>query len=478
MIEFLHSAGPIPVSPTPLIGRDDELAVACDLLRDPRVRLISLIGPAGVGKTRLALELAQLLDRAFADGVSLISLETVTDAGLARDAITGALGLHPVNACSPRTVSRAGGRRRDRLLVLDNFEHLLAATPVVAEMLAATPGLTLLVTSREALRLRGEHRLVVPPLALPAAGGAHAGELAPLSALAASPAVALFAQRARAARSDFMLDEGNAAAVAALCARLDGLPLAIELAAARIGHLSPAAILGRIDRQRSARLSLLSGGPRDAPPRQRSLRDAIAWSHDRLGERERILFRRLGVLASGFTIEAAAAVCAADAGETLDGIRTLLDKSLLDATFDRAGEPRFSMLETTRAFAWEQLATSGEETAVRRLLAAWRLTNADSLAPGDDRHPERPRRDDAAPLPTPTDLAAATGQPAPEQPCLTPREWDVLRLLAQGLCDKEIGALLTISPQTATKHVGNLLHKLGVPSRTAATALALRRGYV
>jgi predicted ATPase/DNA-binding CsgD family transcriptional regulator len=372
MIEFPRRHSAIPIPPTPLIGREDALAAALDLLGDPQVRLVTLSGPGGVGKTRLALELASALDHAFADGARLVPFEAVADPDLVPAAIAHGLQVRTFGARSLRVALQDAVRQREHLLVLDNFEHLLAAAPVVAGLLAAGPGLKILVTSREVLRLRGEHELVVPPLALPDETGWREFEV-----LAAAAAVRLFVQRARAACADFVLDEENAADVAAVCARLDGLPLAIELAAARVSHLSPGDILERIDRQRSARFSLLTGGPRDAPARLRTMRDAIVWSHDLLDDSERAWFRRLAVFVGGFGIEAAAAVCDMDEWDALDGVCSLRAKSLMRDDRGGAGEPRFAMLESIRAFALEQLAASGEAEEVRRRHAAWCLTFAE-----------------------------------------------------------------------------------------------------
>ena len=381
MIELPRPRSAIPIPPTPLVGREDTLAAALALLGDSQVRLITLIGPGGVGKTRLALELALACEGAFADGVCFVPLEAVADPDLVPAAIAQGLGVGAFSARSMHTASLETVRRRKQLLVLDNFEHLLTAAPIVVDLLAAGPGLRILVTSREALRLRGEHDLVVPPLALPEQTRPGGHRWPGVETLAASPAVTLFLQRARATRSEFTLTEANAADVAAICARLDGLPLAIELAAARISHLSPSAILERIDRQRSARFSLLTGGPRDAPARLRTMRDAIAWSHDLLDEAECAVIRGLAVFVGGFTLDAAAAVCEQDELIMLDRIGSLVSKSLVRYDGDLGGEPRYRMLETIREFAQERLAASGLEESIRQRHAEWCLAFAERVGP-------------------------------------------------------------------------------------------------
>jgi predicted ATPase len=347
----------LPVQPTELIGRDADLADLKALLADAAVRLVTLTGPGGVGKTRLALQAAADLLDAFDDGAFFVDLAAVTEPALVLPAIAQVLGVREGGGQSlgEALVGYLAGKRL--LLVLDNCEQVVAAAPVVAELLAASPGLRVLATSREPLRLRGEREFAVAPLATP-----PLRRLPPLADLARIPAVELFVQRAAAAKRGFLLTEDNARAVAELCARLDGLPLAIELAAARTKLLSPAALLARL----GDRLALLSGGARDLPARQRTLRVAIAWSHDLLAPAEQALFRRLGVCAGGFSFATAEAV--ADPGGTLDlfaGVASLVDKSLLRQEEQPDGEPRFRFLETIRAYALEQLEVSGEATTIR-----------------------------------------------------------------------------------------------------------------
>ena len=277
----------LPASPSSFVGRRRELEHLRELLQRRGPRLLTLTGAGGTGKTRLALEIARRLEDGFADGACFVPLAAVGDGELVAPAIAQALGVRPGPGQSIAEALKAFVRERDLLLILDNFEHLLDAAPIVSELLAAAPELTVLATSRTYLNLYGESEYAVPPLGLEV------------------EAISLFAERARAARTDFAPTDGNAAAIAAICARLDGLPLAIELAAARIRTLSPAEILARLER----RLELLTGGPRDVHARQRTLRDTLRWSYDLLPAREQRLFARLGVFAGGWSARAADAVC-------------------------------------------------------------------------------------------------------------------------------------------------------------------------
>jgi predicted ATPase len=352
------------VSPNPLIGRTEEVATASALLRDPAVRLLTLTDAGGSGKTRLAIATADQLRPAFPDGVVFVDLAPLADPALVPGAIAAAVSVReqPDRALTD-TLGDALGTRR-LLLVLDNFEHLLPAATIARDLLAAAPELKILATSRARLELAAEQELPVMPLAAP-----DPDRLPPLAELADIDAVLLFISRARRLKPDFALTAENARFVAEICHRLDGLPLALELAAARVKVLPPQALAARLEHA----LPLLTGGTRDLPARQRTLRDTIAWSHDLLNEEDRILFRRSAVFAAGWTLESAEAV--ANHGGDLDvlaGMSSLIDKSLV-RQIDRAdGGPRFTMLETIREFALEHLRQHPvEEAAIRLAHAAY-----------------------------------------------------------------------------------------------------------
>ena len=329
----------VPVPATPLLGRERELATLVDLVRRDDVRLVTLTGPGGIGKTRLALELARRLEPEFRDGSAAAALATIHDPALVARTILHAVGV-PEAVQDPDEALVRVVAGAELLLLVDNFEQVLQAAGTVARLLESAPELKVIVTSRARLRIAGEHEFSVP-------------------ALAEDEAAELFVARAQAAKPDFAVSEQNAAAVVELCARLDGLPLAIELAAARTKLLPPAAMLSRLGN----RLELLTGGRRDAPQHQQTLRTTLDWSYDLLEEDEQRLFAQLGVFAGGCTLASAEAVCA-NGRSVLEGLAALVDESLVRQ--DEGDEPRFSMLETVREYSLERLAASGFEEEVRR----------------------------------------------------------------------------------------------------------------
>ena len=363
----------LPAQPNELVGREAELAALLPRLTDPATRLLTLTGPGGVGKTRLALQLAADAIDAFPDGVFLVGLAAVTDPALLPAEIADTLGVREGGGLGLREALTRHLAPQRLLLLLDNLEQFrpqAAAARVVGDLLAAAPGLTVLATSRAPLRLRAEQEAPVAPLPTPdPRRHAPPGELSPL--LAANPSVRLFAQRAQAAKPSFALTADNAAAVAEVVRRLDGLPLAIELAAARSRALSAAELARRL----GGTLDLLAARIADLPDRQQTLRAAIDWSHDLLAPEEQVLFRRLSVFAGGCTLEAAEAVANVPAPlalDPLDGVTILLEQSLLRA--DETGdETRYRMLETLRAYGRERLTAAGEEEAALDARDAWLL---------------------------------------------------------------------------------------------------------
>jgi predicted ATPase/serine/threonine protein kinase len=367
----------LPVQRTGLVGREKEVEAAKELLLRQDVRLVTITGPGGIGKTRLAVEVASGLVECFPSGTHFAPLSSLSDPGLIVSVIVQTLGIRETKGQSPLEAFRENlqdSLRAPMLLLLDNFEHLIQAAPTVAELLVMGPNLKILVTSRSALHVYGEHEFPVPPLALP-----DSRSIPSVEALSQYPAVALFVQRAVAAKPDFELNRENAPAIAEICARLDGLPLAIELAAARVKVLSPSSMLTRL----ASRLQLLTGGARDLPQRQQTLRAAMDWSYDLLSAAEQRLFRRLSVFVGGCNLEGVEAVCDTKADldlDLLDGMASMVDKSLVQQVDQAKGESRFVMLETIREYALEKLQASGEEALTKRAHAAYCLVLAEEEA--------------------------------------------------------------------------------------------------
>jgi predicted ATPase len=371
------STGPraaLPAPRTTLLGRDAEVSAILTALGATDCRVLTLSGAGGSGKTRLALQVAADATPHYPGGIFFVGLGALTDAADVGPAVAQALGLLRIDRGSVAEALQAHVRdalHARTLLVLDNFEQLLPAAALLVDLVDATPHLTVLVTSRAVLHVSGEQCFPVPPLPVP-----DLRHEAPLAELASNPAIALFVRQAVARQPTFALTAANARTLAEICVRLDGLPLAIELAAARVRVLSPEQILTRLER----RLTLLVGGGRDLPARQQTLRQAIDWSHELLSDAEMRLFRRLAVFAGSWTLEAAEAVCnpRQDPGlSVLDGMSSLVDKSLIQPLDAGAGEPRFTMLETVREYALEQLDASGEHPVTRRAHAAYCLVLAE-----------------------------------------------------------------------------------------------------
>lgn len=371
----LEVRGTLPLQPTSLVGREQETQAACTLLYNADIRLLTITGPGGVGKTRLAFAVAQNLVEHFPGGVYCVSLGPLSDAALVVPTIAQALGF--VETGTESLLNRVKAYLHDKhiLLMLDNFEQVISAAALIAEILASSPHLKLLITSREILHLSGEHELIVPPLALP-----DLHKLPASAMLTQYPAIALFTQRASAVKADFTITDTNAAIIAEICTRLDGLPLAIELAAARMKHLPAQILLTRMDR----RFQLLVSGARDLPRRQQTLRDALAWSYDLLEPNEQTIFRALSTFIRGCTLEAAEEVCFTlyeERFDTLNTITSLIDKSLLQQIEQSNSELRLSMLETIREYGQECLLKTGEASTTRHAHALYYLALAERAEP-------------------------------------------------------------------------------------------------
>jgi predicted ATPase/class 3 adenylate cyclase len=369
----------LPVQLTSFVGRQDEIAAVGELL--DRARLVTLTGPGGSGKTRLAIQVAAERLSMYADGAFIVELAPVTDPALVLSAIAGALGVREAADGPLAETLREAIRDRELLVILDNFEQVLAAAPLVTELLSGASRLRVLVTSRAVLHVHGEHELPVPPLRIP-----DPSNLPPLEALSQYEGVTLFVERAMAVHPGFGVTIQSAPAIAEIVARLDGLPLAIELAAAKAKLLGAEAILGRL----GSRLSFLGGGARDLPARQQTLRQAIDWSFGLLAPAEQAFARRLGVFVGGWTIDSADRVCTPrELGlDAFDALAALVDQSLVRREEAAHGEPRFLMLETIREFALERLDQEGEAPELRRLHALHFTELAEAAEPDLTRDPE------------------------------------------------------------------------------------------
>jgi predicted ATPase/transcriptional regulator with XRE-family HTH domain len=353
-----------PEPPTPLVGRERDVLEVVHRLRHEGARLLTLTGPGGVGKTRVVIAVARAMQEDCPDGTTFVSLAPLRDARLIASTLVACLKLSAASGRSDEDCLVAHFKRREAILVLDNFEHLLEGAPLVSMLLRACPRLKVIVTSRIPLRIHGEQRVDVGPLQVP-----ERADVIHPEAAGRYPSVRLFVQRARAVRRDFALSDANVATITEICRKLDGIPLAIELAAVRIAHLSPQSLLTRLNH----RLEVLTTGPTDAPERQQTMTNAIAWSYSLLAQPQRRVFRRLSVFAGGWDLQAAEAVCEglADGMSLLERLSALIDASLVVIENRSEDQPRYRMLEVIREYAAENLAASGEEEEARNAHATF-----------------------------------------------------------------------------------------------------------
>jgi predicted ATPase/DNA-binding CsgD family transcriptional regulator len=455
---------PLPVPLTPLVGRAQDVASVVSLLLCPDIRLVSLIGTGGVGKTRLALQVAADLHDHFADGVYFIPLAPVRDPHVVLRTIAQAFGFTDRPPVPLIDLLSAFLRGRDVLLVVDNFEQVMAATPLLVELLTNCPTLKMVVTSREILHLSAEHCFMVAPLSFP-----DPDQHSALDTLHDYPAVDLFLQRAQAIIPDMATNPATMLAIARVCARLEGLPLAIELAAARVRLLPPQALATRLNR----RFDVLTEGGPDMPDRHKTLRATFTWSRDLLTTEEQCVFRRLSIFPDGCTLEAAEAVCSSLGDMTTPVLRivsSLVDKSLVQTVSSEGQEPRLFLLETVREYALECLVESGEMERMQEAAAAVRSPHTNQTSPqsfASETVQGLPVYTAPATYRTPS--FGTLRRPAG----LTNRELQALLLVAEGLSNEQIACRLVISTATVKTYLSAIYNKLGVSSRTAAMRYAI-----
>lgn len=493
----------LPQPLTSLVGREQEMTEVVALLQCSEVRLVSIVGTAGVGKTRLALQVSIELMESFVNGVFFVSLASIRDGELVLPTIAQTLGLRASGKQSILDLLVAALRDKHCLLLLDNCEQVVSAVPLLVELLQACPCVKMLVTSRTVLGVRGEYTFLVHPLTLPDLAGAQ-----DRVSLSLAAAVQCFLHRAQAVQPSFQLTDGTARAVAEICIRLDGLPLALELAATYLKLLSPQQLLSRLE----CRLNLLISGATDLPERQQTLRKTLHWSYELLTEREQQLFRRLAVFVGGCTLERVEGIyilLGENSDQLLNGVTALLDKHLLYRQEENEG--RLLMLETVREYGLECLAACGETEAIRSAHAHYYLAQTEQRASKDfmteqeqlwlkQEHDnlrvalnwflEHNKREKALHLRIALcedlrTLPSSSADPAPSKSCartspegLTPCELKVLRLLAQGLKSSQIADELVVTITTVNFHLRSIYSKLGVTCRAAATRYAMEHHLV
>jgi predicted ATPase/DNA-binding CsgD family transcriptional regulator len=455
---ILSTLPPLPIPLTPLVGREQDVASVLSMLSNPNVRLVSLIGTGGVGKTRLALQVAADLRESFTDGVYFVALAPVRDPQLVLRTIAQVFGLK-----EDRRVPLAGSlqaflQNKNILLVVDNFEQVMSATPLLVDLLTNCPTLKILLTSREILHLCAEHCFMVAPLAFP-----NPDCVASIDTLHNYPAIDLFLQRAQAIIPDMATNPATMLAIAKVCARLEGLPLAIELAAARVRLLPPQALATRLNR----RFDVLTEGGPDMPDRHKTLRATFTWSRDLLNAEEQRVFRRLSIFTDTCTLDDAEAVCNCLGDMTtpfLNIVSSLVDKSLLQTLSNEGQEPRLFLLETVREYAMECLLESGEMEHIQAALVALGRSHPDQDMLGTLPAYTAPSASSAY-----ISSSATSGRPAG----LTQRELQALILVAEGLSNDQIASRLVISTSTVKTYLSTIYNKLGVSSRTAAMRYAI-----